>query len=802
MKKVHVLLWLTLFAHAAKAQQAAFSILGNEQRCRDSVYRFQNQSTGATSYYWDFGDGSPLSNAANPTHVYTAAGNYVVTLQAIAGSNVSLARKGVFIKNPPYAYHNMNFSGVVFPGTELRFENYSNNAESQRWTFGDGKASPMLHPRHAYAAAGIYDVRLVVYSGCGDSAEHTQQIVVTDSASLEPEADFAVNGRVFCPNTSVELMQFSEHYTRLEWDFGDGSRSTAEDEWVYHSYTDTGSYTIKLYAYRGNKVDSTSSNIQISRDKLELPMPSLSPYKMLGGSYVVANCVNLPVKLQSYSTISAGTKVYWRISDGRVLQAKDTSISFSDTGNYRVWFVQENNCGAKDSVVNWVYIRSSSVFAGVLVNLQITPLTGYVCPGGIIRFNAPYEFGGKVSWNWEINGQTFNDTDQVVYRVPARDTAFMVTLHRVPDCGAASSASRMVFVSSRANPSADFFVESYVPWSGPTCYRDTLKLNGNTSANAGNPVTHFWDFGDGGTSTDEKPVHVFTKPGWHSVLHVVTNSCGITETSVRPFQTRDNVAPMPRFYAMPYEVCFGDSVMFDNFTMGADSTIIDYGDGERMVYTGFSFPHIFHTYRQPGSYKARLYVFNNCAADSAETVVWLRQPLGATILMRDTMVIPGSTLEFRFNPGSATSHLWHRSASAVDTTSARSFTRRYDQEGNYKVYLYSRGAYGCTEWDSVGIRVSAQSRIDIPENNAFRAVLYPNPTAGAAQMKLQLHQATMVEISLLDMNGRLLGTLARGQMAKGPHHFEIPTSGLSPGVYILLIRAGAEEESIRLLKQQ
>jgi hypothetical protein len=69
-------------------------------------------------------------------------------------------------------------------------------------------------------------------------------------------------------------------------------------------------------------------------------------------------------------------------------------------------------------------------------------------------------------------------------------------------------------------------------------------------------------------------------------------------------------------------------------------------------------------------------------------------------------------------------------------------------------------------------------------------------------MKLQLHQATMVEISLLDMNGRLLGTLARGQMAKGPHHFEIPTSGLSPGVYILLIRAGAEEESIRLLKQQ
>lgn len=791
----------TLFAHAAKAQQAAFSILGNEQRCRDSVYRFQNQSTGATSYSWDFGDGSPLSNAVNPMHVYTSAGNYVVTLQAFSGGNVSVTCKGVFIKNPPYAYYNMNFYGVVFPGTELRFENYSNNAESQRWTFGDGKASPMLHPRHAFAAAGIYDVRLVVYSGCGDSAEHTQQIVVTDSASLEPEANFGIGGRIFCPNTSLEFMQYAEHYTRLEWDFGDGSRSTSEDQLVYHAYTDTGSYTVKLYAYRGNKVDSTSANILISRDKLELPMPSLSPYKMLGGSYVVANCVNLPVKLQIYSTISAGSKVYWRISDGRVLRAKDTAIAFADTGNYRVWFVQENSCGAKDSVANWVYIRSSSVFSGLPVNIQTTPVSGYVCPGGVIRFNAPYEYGTSVSWNWEINGQTFNDTDQVVYRVPARDTAFMVTLHRIPDCGAASSASRMVFVSSRANPSADFYVESFAPWAGPVCYRDTLKLNGNTGSNAGNPVTHFWDFGDGSTSTDEKPAHVFSKPGWHSVLHAVTNSCGITETSVRPFQTRANVAPMPRFYAMPYEVCFGDSVMFDNFTMGADSTIIDYGDGERLVYTGFSFPHIFHTYQQPGRYKARLYVFNRCAADSATTEIWIRQPLGAAILMRDTLVQPGSTLEFRFSAGSATSHLWYRSAMAGDTTSARSFTRRYDQEGNYKVYLHTRGAYGCAEWDSVGIRVAIPNRVDLLQNAAFRAVLYPNPTPVSAQLKLQMQQAGLVEITLLDMNGRLLGTLHHSHLARGPHHFDIPTHALSPGVYVLRVQAGNQAENIRILRQ-
>ena len=54
MKKTNLFFLIMLLACAGHAQQAAFSILGNEQRCRDSVYRFQNQSTGATSYSWDF----------------------------------------------------------------------------------------------------------------------------------------------------------------------------------------------------------------------------------------------------------------------------------------------------------------------------------------------------------------------------------------------------------------------------------------------------------------------------------------------------------------------------------------------------------------------------------------------------------------------------------------------------------------------------------------------------------------------------------------------------------------------------
>ncbi|MFK7775318.1 MAG: PKD domain-containing protein [Saprospiraceae bacterium] len=43
---------------------------------------FNNNSTNATSYEWDFGDGTPIQNEAMPFHVYNSVGDFVVTLTA------------------------------------------------------------------------------------------------------------------------------------------------------------------------------------------------------------------------------------------------------------------------------------------------------------------------------------------------------------------------------------------------------------------------------------------------------------------------------------------------------------------------------------------------------------------------------------------------------------------------------------------------------------------------------------------------------------------------------------------------
>jgi len=48
----------------------------------DELIQFTDRTPGATSWTWDFGDGTPFSSLPNPTHSYSNAGVYTVRLEA------------------------------------------------------------------------------------------------------------------------------------------------------------------------------------------------------------------------------------------------------------------------------------------------------------------------------------------------------------------------------------------------------------------------------------------------------------------------------------------------------------------------------------------------------------------------------------------------------------------------------------------------------------------------------------------------------------------------------------------------
>ncbi|MCA9952440.1 MAG: PKD domain-containing protein, partial [Anaerolineales bacterium] len=45
-----------------------------------SIFSNESGGTDPLTYTWDFGDGTPLSNATNPQHTYAAVGTYTVSL--------------------------------------------------------------------------------------------------------------------------------------------------------------------------------------------------------------------------------------------------------------------------------------------------------------------------------------------------------------------------------------------------------------------------------------------------------------------------------------------------------------------------------------------------------------------------------------------------------------------------------------------------------------------------------------------------------------------------------------------------
>jgi PKD repeat protein len=150
---------------------------------------FTNQSSNATSYSWDFGDGGS-STATNPSHTYDAAGTYTVSLTATNACGSDVETKTDYITVNPCVAPVADFSGSPTSGDApltVDFTDLSSDATSWSWDFGDGGSSTAQNPSHTYDAAGTYTVSLTATNGCGSDGEtKTDYITVT-----EPTVDYA-----------------------------------------------------------------------------------------------------------------------------------------------------------------------------------------------------------------------------------------------------------------------------------------------------------------------------------------------------------------------------------------------------------------------------------------------------------------------------------------------------------------------------------------------------------------------------------------------------------------------------------
>lgn len=112
-------------------------------------------------------------------------------------------------------------------GNEIEFD-VKNGPDkgSYLWNFGDGNFSSKPRPTHRYDKAGTFDVSLSVTDQNGRITTDVMTGIVTINPS--PRADFEWDfTETSDAHPTVKIVNTSEHGSRFEWKFGDGSESTA-----------------------------------------------------------------------------------------------------------------------------------------------------------------------------------------------------------------------------------------------------------------------------------------------------------------------------------------------------------------------------------------------------------------------------------------------------------------------------------------------------------------------------------------------------------------------------------------------
>ncbi|MBS1650621.1 MAG: T9SS type A sorting domain-containing protein [Bacteroidetes bacterium] len=132
------------------------------QRCSN---QFFNMSTCASSFSWDFGDGTN-STVPFAHHQYADTGTYVVSLIAFNGVTSDTLTKNIHVTETGYpqpVYQIRLSNDTVY--CQVTGGNYT--AGTLTWYYGDNTTATSTDTFHVFQDTGLYNVRIRVFNTCG-----------------------------------------------------------------------------------------------------------------------------------------------------------------------------------------------------------------------------------------------------------------------------------------------------------------------------------------------------------------------------------------------------------------------------------------------------------------------------------------------------------------------------------------------------------------------------------------------------------------------------------------------------------
>jgi len=124
--------------------------------CPNVYTGYLNTSIGASTYAWDFGDGSPIDTAANPSHTFSLPGEYQVSLYAYSdqGCGDTIIRT-IYVEEVIADFTPDPVWSCLIP-LEVTFTNNTTNGSTYQWDFGDENNSTDENPTNTYLESGTF----------------------------------------------------------------------------------------------------------------------------------------------------------------------------------------------------------------------------------------------------------------------------------------------------------------------------------------------------------------------------------------------------------------------------------------------------------------------------------------------------------------------------------------------------------------------------------------------------------------------------------------------------------------------
>jgi len=211
----------------------------------------------------------------------------------------------------------------------------------------------------------------------------------------------------------------------------------------------------------------------------------------------------------------------WNFGDGSSSNVNPTDHTYAIAGNLNVSYfvnltVTSVNGTTSENKTNYIKVLPPVTVA----NFTADPTSGRVPLTVNYTDSSTY---GPTSWSWQFGDTHFNTTSSHPSNVYLGIGRYTVNLTATNPGGSSNKTGTII-----VNPKANFTSSTQrVIENRPVYFYNTSSVG--TSFATDPIVSYLWNFGDGNTSTEQNPVHLY-HAGKFTVNLTVTSLTGLTDT--------------------------------------------------------------------------------------------------------------------------------------------------------------------------------------------------------------------------------------------------------------------------------